>query len=168
MKACIGDCLRKQCRSILEKGCPKKGNLDIFAILAMRGNLNLDLHLDLQCPELEGILMFYTRGSWSILRHVCRCMLKMHQIPIRQKYTILPLTTTVCTSRNILCIHPQYFTERCTAGCSISSEQASADIKQTLITSYQSSVRYKIGTPREPKSARHTRTRTPPTAQLLA
>ena len=51
----MGDCLRKKCRSILSKDCPTKGNLDIFgktilifsAILAKRGNLNLDLNLDL-------------------------------------------------------------------------------------------------------------------------
>lgn len=26
----MGDCLRKRCRSVLENGCPRKGNLDIF------------------------------------------------------------------------------------------------------------------------------------------
>ena len=45
MSAHDGDCFRIQRRSIIEKHCPKKSNLNLTfsAVLAKRGNLNLDL-----------------------------------------------------------------------------------------------------------------------------
>ena len=48
---------------LLKKIARKKAILIFSAILAKRGNLNLDLNLDLQCAKFQGILMFYTRGS---------------------------------------------------------------------------------------------------------
>ena len=47
------------------KNITRKKTILIFsAILAKRGNLNLDLNLDLQRAKFEGSLTFYIRGSW--------------------------------------------------------------------------------------------------------
>ena len=153
----VGDSLRKQCRSILGKDCPKKAILAFPAILSKRGNLNLDLSLDLQRVTLQAIVMFHTRGS-CILRHSCCCMLKiMHQFSIQQQYRPLLLILYGCTCRTM---RPPYVTERFTAGCSLSSEQA-----KNMTSTCDNNVSVSIRTPQECKSARLIRTRTQPTTR---
>ena len=46
----------------------KKATLLFSAISSKRGNLNLDLNLDLQRVKFQGVLMFYTpsSGSWIL------------------------------------------------------------------------------------------------------
>ena len=77
----VGDCLRKQCRSILEKDCPKKGNLDLFGNLGEKRQSQSRSQFSIFCLQLakfQAVLMFHTR-CFCILRHICCCMLKMHQ-----------------------------------------------------------------------------------------